>query len=121
MVNISFVSKKDDMNKLKICSKCFQEKDRVKDFYMCLGKTRGECKSCTIQNNVKYQNKVKAWKNNDVYKENRKIYMKEYRDKNKKKYEKYQQQFRERHPDYQKEYSLKRKNSGQLLPPTTTS
>lgn len=93
----------------KICSKCHQAKEAKVDFYLCAGKWRSECRMCTIKRNVRYQRKVQAWKHRYVDDDSRRLYMREYYDKNKDKFAHYREEFRERHPEYYKEYFRKKK------------
>jgi len=97
------------MSDLKICSKCHQTKETDRDFYLCSGSRRSECKACTIKRNVRYQRKVKSWKNRYEDNEARRTYMREYYDKNRDKFSQYRAEFRERYPDYYKEYFRDRK------------
>lgn len=94
---------------IKTCTRCHEEKDREQDFYLCAGKWRGECKACTIKRNVRYQRKVKAWKHRYVDDETRRLYMREYYEKNKDKFAQYRKEFRDRYPEYYKEYFRNRK------------
>lgn len=107
MESISFVQKKAAMN--KICSLCKKSKDMNKDFYLCTGKYRSECKECTKKRNVRYQRKVKAWKYRYIDDETRRHYMREYYDKNKERFARYRSEFRARFPEYYKEYFRRRK------------
>ncbi len=95
---------------LKTCSHCFESKDKLKDFYMCVGKFRTECKSCTIKRNVRYQIKTEAWKHKYADAETRREYMRKYYADNKEKYARYRQEFRKKNPHYYKEYFRDRKN-----------
>ncbi len=97
------------MSDLKICSKCHQAKEAMRDFYLCSGRWRSECKACTIKRNVRYQKKIKAWKHRYVDDDARRLYMREYYDKNKEKFAKYRSEFKERYPEYYKEYFRERK------------
>jgi len=93
----------------KRCSKCFKTKDGEKDFYLCSGRYRGECKACTIKRNVRYQKKNRSWKFRYQDDEARREYMREYYSKNKERYARYRAEFRARYPEYYKEYFRKRK------------
>lgn len=95
---------------LKICSKCNRAKDTVMDFYLCQGKSRSECKECTINKNVRYQKRVKSWKNRFIDNDSQRSYMVDYYSKNKDKFAEYRRQFKLRNPEYYKQYSRKRKN-----------
>ncbi len=97
------------MSDLKICSQCHQAKEAVMDFYLCSGRWRSECKMCTIKRNVRYQRKTKAWKHRYVDDDTRRLYMREYYDKNKAKFAQYRAEFKARYPEYYKEYFRKRK------------
>ena len=94
----------------KACSRCKSTKDELKDFYICQGKFRSECKVCTIKKNASYQRKAKPWKNRIVDEEEKRSYMTQYYRKNKPKFAEYRRKFRERYPDYYKEYFRKKKN-----------
>lgn len=95
---------------LRVCRKCKKEKVAEKDFYVCKGKMRGECKVCTIKANVKYQQKNKSWRNRFVDEDSGRSYMSEYYANNKEKFAEYGRKFRERNPEYHKLYARKRKN-----------
>lgn len=97
------------ISELKICSKCHKAKDAMRDYYMCQGKWRSECKACTIKRNVRYQRTVRAWKGRSEDPDARNEYMRDYYSKNKEKFAKYRQEFKERYPEYHKEYYRKRK------------
>lgn len=97
------------MSELKICSRCNTAKRADADFYLCQGKSRSECKSCTIKKNVKYQRKVKAWKYRFVENDEKRSYMVDYYHRNKEKFAEYRRKFREKYPDYHREYARKRK------------
>jgi len=97
------------MSDLKICTKCHKAKNYLNDFYKCLGKSRSECKKCTVKRNVKYQNKTKAWKYRYGDDDTRRLYMREYYNKNKEKFAQYRENFRNRYPKYYKDYFRKRK------------
>lgn len=97
------------MSDLKICSKCHQAKEAMRDFYLCSGRWRSECKACTIKRNVRYQKKTKAWKYRYVDDDTRRLYMREYYEKNKDKFAQYRAEFKERYPEYYKEYFRARK------------
>lgn len=99
------------MSEFKICSRCNAAKRSATDFYLCQGKSRSECKSCTIKKNVKYQRKVKAWKNRFVDNDTHRSYMVEYYAKNREKFAAYREKFRKKYPDYHREYARKRKES----------
>lgn len=93
---------------LKTCTKCHEIKS-YEDFYICGGRTRSECKKCTIKRNVRYQKKTKAWKRRYVDDDARRIYMRDYYEKNKDKFAKYRTEFKERYPEYYKQYFRARK------------
>lgn len=99
------------MSDLKICSKCNMAKIAEKDFYMCQGKMRSECKACTIKKNVRYQKSVKAWKYRCTDTEEKRSYMNEYYAKNKEKFAGYRKKFKEKYPEYYKLYSRQHKNN----------
>ena len=97
------------MSNSKICKMCKEEKDATKDFYMCKGVFRTECKKCSIKRNVAYQKKNKTWK---IYftGEERRNYMREYYAKNKEKCIEYRARFKERNPEYFNEWFRKNKD-----------
>jgi hypothetical protein len=95
---------------MKICSKCDGAKSASKDFYVCQGKYRSECKVCTIAKNTVYQRRVQPWKNRYVDNEEQRSYMVEYYAKNKEKFAEYRRKFKEKYPEYHKEYARKRKD-----------
>jgi len=97
------------MSDLKICSKCHQAKIMDKDFYLCSGRWRSECKACTIRRNVRYQRRIKSWKHRYLNDDTRRLYMREYYEKNKEKFVAYRAEFRLKYPEYYKEYFRKRK------------
>lgn len=104
----------------KVCSKCNATKLRDKDFYRCKGLLRRECKACTISKNIRYQRKIKAWKNKFVDGDEQRSYMVEYYRKNREKFAEYRRKFKEKYPDYYREYNRKRKeekNARVLLQP----
>ncbi len=109
MVNIFSVSKRVSMSNLKICTLCNKTKEADIDFYLCGGKYRSECKTCTIRKNVAYQRRVKSWKYRYGSEEERKLYMRTYYHKNKNKFAKYREEFRDKYPGYYKEYFRTRK------------
>ena len=80
------------------------------DFYLCQGKPRSECKQCTIDKNIRYQKRVKAWKHRFINDEERRSYMTEYYAKNKEKFAEYRLTFKKKYPEYHKEYSRNLKN-----------
>lgn len=92
----------------KTCARCNLDKPEEL-FYFSSGKRRSECKSCTIQRNVRYQKKVRAWKKRETDQESRRTYMRKYYEGNKERFAKYRENFRIRHPEYYKEYFRKRK------------
>lgn len=94
---------------LKKCKKCGLKK-QVADFYSSRGKTRGECKKCTIKKNVRYQQKIEAWKHRWIDEDRAKSYSRDYYEKNKQKYKDYRRKFKEENPWYYKEYLMKKKN-----------
>ena len=98
------------MDDLKVCSRCRKKKQAEKDFYLCSGKWRSECKECTIKRNVKYQRKIRSWEYRDVDNDGRRSYMREYYANNKEKFAKYRADFKERYPEYYKEYFRNRKD-----------
>lgn len=85
----------------------------MRDYYLCAGRWRSECKMCTIKRNVRYQKKTKAWKHRYVDDDARRLYMREYYAQNREKFAKYRAEFKERYPDYYKDYfrARKEKNS----------
>lgn len=93
----------------KTCSRCKSTKQE-KDFYLCQGKLRSECKACTIKKNVAYQKQVKTWKHRFVDNDVHRSYMVEYYAKNKEKFAEYRRQFKVRYPEYYKEYARNRLN-----------
>ncbi len=97
------------MSDLKICSQCLKAKISSKDFYMHKGQSRSECKACCIQRNLINQKKAKSWKNREVDKESRRIYMRAYYEKNKEKFSEYRDKFREKYPKYYKDYFASKK------------
>ncbi len=103
------------MSDMKTCTRCAQVKN-VSLFYECKGKLRSECKTCTIKRSTRYQKKMQSWVNRAVDDESRKIYMRNYYEKNKEKFAEYRAEFVKRYPEYYKEYFRKRreiKNAGQ--------
>lgn len=98
---------------LKTCSKCHLKKETHDNYYMCQGKYRSECKKCTISRNVKYQKKLKSWKNRFVDNDQQRSYMVDYYSKNKEKFAEYRRVFKEKYPDYYREYTRRRKNEKQ--------
>ncbi len=94
---------------VKKCSKCSKEKDISKEFYLCAGKLRSECKSCTIKRNVRYQKRVNAWRTRYGCDDERRQYMREYYAKNKDKFAEYRRKFVEKYPDYYTQYFRRRK------------
>lgn len=94
---------------LKKCKRCGLLKSEG-DFYSSRGKTRGECKKCTIKKNVRYQQKTEAWKHRWVNGDSTKSYLRDYYEKNKDKYRAYRKKFKEENPWYYKEYLMKKKN-----------
>lgn len=97
------------MNNRKKCTHCLKNKDASKDFYLCSGRIRGECKACTINKNVKYQKKVGAWKVKFKDDATRHEYMREYYKNNKEKFARYRAEFKLRNPEYYKNYLRMRK------------
>ena len=93
----------------KTCTWCGNKKIIAKDFYMCQGRYRSECKACTIRRNVRYQRKIKAWKNRFIDPEQKRSYMVEYYHNHKEQFAEYRRKFKEKYPDYYREYSRKRK------------
>jgi len=89
---------------------CHRTKILYRDFYMCSGSYRSECKACTIKRNQGYQKRVRAWENSDKDSEARREYMREYYAQNKAKFAAYRAKFRERHPDYYAEYFRDKKS-----------
>ena len=87
----------------KKCSVCNKRKD-LKEFYLCAGKHRSECKICTIKKNGKRQKSGKTWRTRYKNDDSRQAYMREYYAKNKEKFEQYRQTFRDKHPGYNNEY-----------------
>ena len=97
------------MSELKVCKHCHEAKEPIKDFYLCSGRWRSECKACTIKKNVSYQKRVKAWRYRYADTETRKTYMRKYYEKNKNKFAKYRTDFKQRHPGYYQDYFRSRK------------
>ena len=97
------------MPRLKICSKCAKAKEPMKDFYLCSGKWRAECKVCTIKRNCRYQRETEAWKHRYPDDETRNKYCREYYAKNKERFAQYRKEFAERHPGYYQEYYERRR------------
>lgn len=98
------------MDRLKVCTRCHQSKNLLKDFYSSKGKIRSECKKCTISRNSRYQSKMKSWRFRFVDNDVKRSYMSEYYRKNKEKFAQYQDNFRKKNPDYFKNYARERKN-----------
>jgi hypothetical protein len=103
---------------IKICRTCFQAKIENVDFYACSGKSRSECKRCTIARNGVYQKALESWKTRYVDEDARRAYMRLYYNKNKEKFAEYREAFKARHPGYYREYSRARKEKGQDVTPT---
>lgn len=80
---------------IKSCSKCFQKKEE-KDFYVCKGYPRKECKKCTVKRNVEYQRINETWKNRFVDKEQSRSYMIEYYSNNRDKFREYRLKHKEK-------------------------
>lgn len=97
------------MKKLKICAKCHEAKDTGTCFYCYKGVYRSECKKCSIKRNGRHQFKNKTWKEREVDREARRVYMRAYYQKNKAKFAEYREEFREKYPDYYKQYFRKKK------------
>jgi len=97
------------MDRSKICTKCNEEKEMSSGFYQWCGRWRSECKKCTIKKNNRHQKKIKSWKTRHVDEDSRKIYSRQYYEKNKEKFEKYRATFNERHPEYYKIYFRNRR------------
>ncbi len=97
----------------KVCSKCMKEKILHMDFYMCQGKYRSECKSCTIKKNVAYQRRVGNWKERFIDLEERREYMKKYYAANKERFALYRASFKKKNPEYHKLYARSKKNEKQ--------
>ncbi len=98
------------MSNIKICSCCYEPKLSLKDFYLCSGKWRSECKACTIRRNSRYQRLNESWKTRFPDDESRREYMRTYYKNNKDRFAKYREDFRLRYPDYYREYFRNRKN-----------
>lgn len=96
------------MTDTKKCSHC-RRMIVLQDFYMNAGKYRSECKFCTINRNVRYQKRVKAWRNRDLDQDSRRLYMRKYYEKNKDKYTEYRAKFKAKYPEYYKNYARRRK------------
>ena len=112
------------MNKIKICRTCRQAKIEQDAFYTCSGRSRSECKQCTIDRNGVYQKALKTWKDRYVDEDARRAYMREYYSTHKEKFAEYRQVFKARHPNYYRDYrdAIKgRKEIGEdfNLPPHT--
>lgn len=99
---------------LKVCTKCHTSKEKHKDFYICMGVMRGECKKCTIRRNVKYQQKIKPWINRFVDGDETRSYMAEYKAKNPEKFVQYRKTFKEKHPNYGRDQALQKKQKKML-------
>jgi len=98
------------MPKLKRCSICREEKEANKDFYICSGRPRTECKKCTSKKNVKRQ-RISRIENGRIESQDwRREYMKKYYHENKNKFAEYRKKFKESHPHYYKMYYQKQKN-----------
>ena len=97
----------------KKCSRCHKIKIQRLDFYMCQGKWRSECKTCTIKKNTAYQKKTKAWTHRFVDSQERKAYMMQYYAANKEKFAAYRDSFKNKNPEYHKLYARKKKNERQ--------
>lgn len=98
------------MNRTKTCTRCNKIKELRKDFYVCSGKFRSECKDCTVKRNVRYQREVEAWKYRYGDDESRRAYMREYYANNKEKFAEYRAKFKEKYPEYYKEYFRNKKS-----------
>ncbi len=96
------------MSEIKICSQCFGAKS-PEDFYRSLGYTRSECKECTKSKNLSYQKKNKVWSHRYENEDARRVYQREYYQKNKDKFTQYRKQFVESHPEYHRDYYLNNK------------
>lgn len=92
----------------KICSNCNKSKS-VSDFYLCMGRLRGECKKCTIKKNTLHQKKTKVWLYRYSSSLERREYLRNYYAQNKEKFAQYRKEFRERYPGYHKEYYYQNK------------
>jgi hypothetical protein len=103
------VLRQEGMNELKKCTNCHKEKEQLSDFYLAQGQWRSECKQCTIKRNIRYQRRVKAWKHRYIDEDTRRLYMREYYQKNKEKFAAYREEFKKRYPEYYKSYFRKRK------------
>lgn len=103
MMLIFFVLKRVIMIEYKTCSQCNMAKE-IKDFYLCSGKYRSECKKCTVEKNTRYQRSVRAYKSVTVEGERRRLYMRQYYNNNKEKFASYRSKFRSIYPDYYREY-----------------
>lgn len=94
----------------KICTKCKEIKDAEKDFYICKGIQRSECKKCTIKKNLSYQRTAKPWVGRTSDKDEQRSYSVQYYAKNREKFALYRASFKERHPSYHKDYGRKRRD-----------
>lgn len=94
----------------KKCSRCQKTKIQHLDFYMCQGKYRSECKTCTIKKNSKYQKEKRSWLLRDLDDTKTKDYMREYRKKNKEKFKTYRESFLKKNPGYTRDYYLENKD-----------
>ena len=92
----------------KICTICEEKKSKLRDFYICKGYVRSECKACTIKRNSAYGKKNKTWQNRSVDREATREYMQEYYAKNRYKFAEYRQKFKEKHPNYYQDYKTKK-------------
>lgn len=97
------------MSEFKTCSQCHVAKELPISFYICAGKFRSECKACTVKKNVQYNKNVRAWRQRYVSDEARKLYMRQYYDKNRAKFAVYRSKFKSRYPNYYREYFRKHK------------
>lgn len=97
------------MSNIKVCKRCKEPKNELTDFYMCGGYYRSECKKCTVERNVSYQRRVRAWQHRNGNEEGRKIYMKSYYESHKEQYAEYRHEFKKRNPEYYKFYFRARK------------
>ena len=94
----------------KVCTRCKTEKDADKDFYMCQGKHRSECKACTIRKNAVYQKRNKPWRDRLIDEQEKRAYMTKYYNANKEKFVEYRRKFKEKNPNYFREYQQKKRN-----------
>ena len=97
-----------DVEEIKKCRICKEDKVRGKDFYACKGTIRTECKKCTVALNAIRQKGKKPWLTRYVDNDETRLYMTEYYRKNKAKYAEYRRKFNEKYPTYHRDYMRNR-------------